>query len=401
MSIDYRQKLDDILSSLNADNGIVIFGAGRGGWYISRVLESFNIPVSYFVDNDSSKHGQYRGYPVVSPSDALSEFPDANILVGILNPKNLASVETQLSDLGYKNINTEIDTFLFSFFTQVVNREVDHDKYADSLELYFHKSPEDYTTLLILSYMIIEKCLLNCQDCGAFVPENADPDTYDVDVIVRDIEKFCQAFDFVHHIALQGGEPFLHPKLVEITERVGKISNLLFVDYVTNGTVVPNKEKLETIAKNGYTVLISDYGPDASTKVKKLTDSFDVHEIHFDYYLYEGTAWGKQFPIHPRERSRETNDDFYRKCISHKYMCMQIMDGQIHRCSFSNNASKLGFIDKFEEDFVSLNDGKSDAEISEKILKLAYRKHALEACDHCPSMEREHVLAGIQIERKQ
>jgi hypothetical protein len=48
-----------------------------------------------------------------------------------------------------------------------------------------------------------------------------------------------------------------------------------------------------------------------------------------------------------------------------------------------------------------LNDGKSDAEISEKILKLAYRKHALEACDHCPSMEREHVLAGIQIERKQ
>ena len=54
-----------------------------------------------------------------------------------------------------------------------------------------------------------EKCSLNCQNCGAFVPDIDDPETFDFNSIVSDIKKNCSAFDVVHHIALQGGEPFM------------------------------------------------------------------------------------------------------------------------------------------------------------------------------------------------
>jgi len=248
--------------------------------------------------------------------------------------------------------------------------------------------------------MITEKCSLNCQDCGAFVPETENPETFSIDSIVDDIKKYCKAFDIVHHIALQGGEPFLHPQLEELCEKVAEIPNLIFIDFVTNGTAVPAERKLKKIAKNGCTVLISDYGT-ASTKIGKLTAVLNKHQINYDYYRYdENTLWGKQTPIFPRKRSEQKNTAFFQECISNKFLCVQIKRGEVHRCSFSNNASQLKLIPEFEGDFVKLNSEMPEKELSKKIQEMATRDYALNACDYCPSGERKMVAAGIQVPRK-
>lgn len=396
----YINTINALIDRCSAAECVVIFGASRGGWYISQVLQYFDIFVTCFIDNDQEKHGQlYNGIEVTSPELALANHPNASVFLGILNPSNHADINHQLIKLGYKSISNDIDAFLYIYFTQVVDRTFDIKLYAKALDSYFNQDHLKLSIAPTVSYMITEKCSLNCQDCGAFVPENNNPETYDVDTIVRDIEVFCGAFDVVHHIALQGGEPFLHPKLDEITERVAKIPNLLFVDYVTNGTIVPNEKKLNAISRNGYTVLISDYGSDASTKVRKLTSALEANAIHYDYYRYEGTDWGKQFPIFHRQRTAKTNDEFFLECISNKFLCMQIMNGEVHRCSFSNNAGKLGFIEKFSDDYVSIDSALTSEQLSDEIRLLAYRKQALHACDYCPSMEREKVLAGIQLPR--
>lgn len=398
--LEYEQTVLAFTQAIKeSQSDAIIFGASRGGWYIMKVLEHYGVPIQCFIDNDSEKQGEYMGYSVMSPQDVELSFRDSNVCLGILNQKNLVSIIEKLEEDGYKNIHYLSDAFLFVYFTEVVKRNVDKEIYAHSISLLYNEAEENYTTSPTLSYMITEKCSLNCQDCGAFVPETDNPETYTIDSIIDDIKKYCSAFDVVHHIALQGGEPFLHPQLEELCQRVAEIPNLIFIDFVTNGTVVPAARKLKKISDNGYTVLVSDYGS-ASTKIDKLTLALNKHNIYYDYYRYdENTEWGKQTPIFPRERSDETNTQFFQECISNQFLCVQIKDGEVHRCSFSNNAGHLGLIPTFENDFVRLNDDVTDSERSNKILKLASRDYALKACDHCPSMERKMVAAGIQVPR--
>ena len=64
----------------------------------------------------------------------------------------------------------------------------------------------------------------------------------------------------VHHVALQGGEPLVHKDLEQVIEGVAAIPNLLFIDIVTNGTMVPKDQLISTLSKNGVAIWVSDYG---------------------------------------------------------------------------------------------------------------------------------------------
>jgi len=399
---EYEQLVLTVIEDIKNNNkSATIFGVSRGGWYIMKVLEYYKVPIKHFIDNDTKKHGSYMGYDALLPTKSDSSKFDTVVFLGILNRKNIPAITKQLGEIGYKTIYSLMDAFLFVYFTKVVNRNVDKEAYANAISLLYNEEEDKYTASPTLSYMITEKCSLNCQDCGAFVPETDNPETYTIDSIINDIKKYCSAFDVVHHIALQGGEPFLHPQLEELCQRVAEIPNLIFIDFVTNGTIVPVTRKLKEISDNGYTVLVSDYGP-ASTKIKKLSTALDKHEIYYDYYRYDGnTEWSKQTPIYQRNRSPEKNTDFFQQCISNKFLCVQIKNGEVHRCSFSNNAGDLGLIPRFESDFVRLNNDMTESERSQKIQKLALRKYALNACDYCPSgsTERKMVPAGIQVPR--
>jgi len=398
---EYEQLVLTVIEDIKNNNkSATIFGVSRGGWYIMKVLEYYKVPIKNFIDNDTKKHGSYMGYDALLPTKSDSSILDTVVFLGILNRKNTPSIISQLNSYGYQSVHNLMDAFLFIYFTKVVTRNVDKEVYAQAISLLYNDDEDSYTASPTLSYMITEKCSLNCQDCGAFVPETDNPETFTVDSIVNDIKKYCKAFDVVHHIALQGGEPFLHPQLEELCEKVAEIPNLIFIDFVTNGTVVPVERKLKKIAENGCTVLISDYGT-ASTKIDKLTLALNKHQINHDYYRYdENTLWGKQTPIFPRERSEEKNTEFFQECISNKFLCVQIKNGEAHRCSFSNNASHLGLIPTFEDDFVRLNDEWTEDEMKNKIQKMVTRNSSLKACDYCPSMERKMVSAGVQIPRK-
>lgn len=382
---------------LEGKKEIVVVGASRGGWYIQQSLGRKGIPVAAFTDNNPAKHGDYFGVPVIAPQTATQRHPNAIFLLGLLGTKNLQAISTQLDELGVTDARHLMPPILFDYFTEIARRDCDPDALAVTIDRYYTQTKDAQTMSPSLACIITQKCSLCCQECGAFVPEIISPKTYHADRIVEDLRTYCSAFDVVHHVALQGGEPFMHRQLDEIVRRVAEIPNLLFIDIVTNGTIVPRQHTLDTLSLNGACVIVSDYGT-ASSRAKEVARSCTENRIYVDYYRYTtDSAWGMQHPIFERKRDPAENERIFNNCAIHPVVCCQIMDGKVHRCSFSNFTQNLGLIPYFANDCVDLERNKNAENIGDEIRKLVFRKTALEACDYCPASSRGRIGAGIQV----
>ncbi|WP_135076085.1 radical SAM protein [Terasakiella sp. SH-1] len=394
----YHNDIESFIQDVQQKDGkVLIFGASRGGWYLRQVLKSLNLPLTAFIDNNKVKQSQgYYGIPVISMEQAENDYKNSTILLGTLNPQTTTEVESTFNRRGFQNVHALAPAFLLYYFSQVAHRACDFDKFSETLATYFNSDKSDYNLSPTLSYVLTQKCTLECNGCGAFVPDYKDPQSIEMERIVQDIRNYCEAFDVVHHIALQGGEPFLYPKLNQLIEEVSKIPNLLFIDFVTNGTIVPPQNKIDQISLHGCTVLISDYG-EPSNKINEISTELEKNNIYFDYYKYDNTSWNKLTPIYERKRPQHVNDELYRECISGTLLCVQIMNGKAHRCSFSNHAEYLGLIPSFQSDYIDLTADIPQKERTRQILDFATRTTALQACDYCPSVECEPIKAGVQL----
>jgi len=97
-----------------------------------------------------------------------------------------------------------------------------------------------------VSISITNKCNLNCRYC--FIKKGCE--LLDRDYILQLSEKFdgLDTFD----IAIGGGEPFLHPELIEICRKIW-VNTSLGVSITTNGTVF-NEDTLKAL--KGYVSII-------------------------------------------------------------------------------------------------------------------------------------------------
>ena len=191
----------------------------------------------------------------------------------------------------------DLSSILTYFMCFMRGRAVHAREYKDSFELYLE--PDNALECRVesptLSCVLTEKCTLNCADCGAFVPDIDDPRTFSADQIVSDITNYCRAFDVVHHVALQGGEPLVHKDLEQVIEGVAAIPNLLFIDIVTNGTMVPRDPLISTLSKNGVAIWVSDYGS-FSPKKYELARRCETHGVFHDCYTHVDRSWLSQSP---------------------------------------------------------------------------------------------------------
>lgn len=394
----FRQEISSLITEISRDNrDVVIVGAGRGGWYVRQTLAKKGITITAFADNNPDKHGSYCGTPVMALQAAAELLPDAIYLPGLLGTKNQRAISTQLETLGIKDTRHLMPSILFDYFTEATRRNCDPEALAVTLDRYFTHTTGSQNISPSLSCIITQKCSLCCKECGAFVPEIVSPKTYPVARVVENVRAYCSAFDVVHHIALQGGEPFMHRNLEEIVSGIAEIPNLIFIDVVTNGTITPKQRTLNTLSKNGVCVIVSDYG-EASSQAAEVTRLCSDNVIFTDYYRYTTDSdWGMQHPIFERNRDSGENDRIFRNCTAHESVCCQIMDGKLHRCSFSNFTQNLGLIPFFESDCVDLEQQSDADNMGDRIRQLAFRQTALHACDHCPASSRGRIGAGIQV----
>ena len=167
---------------------VVIFGTGRAGWYIMKVLEHYNVPIAAFSANDPGSPNAYFGYPVLSPNDVAGKFSDALVFLGLFMPDTAAAISEQFLLLNLPHVYYDTAAFLFIFFVTVAGRECDRGILAESIRMLFENYKEgaihygytrdNYFVSPFVTGVITQKCTLRCRDCPKLIPHVRSPSAF-------------------------------------------------------------------------------------------------------------------------------------------------------------------------------------------------------------------------------
>lgn len=193
-----------------------------------------------------------------------------------------------------------------------------------------------------ISVLISSKCTLNCEYCSVGMPYHAERRHIALNRVIDQIEKtialYVQAGIAVTHLDLLGGEPLLHPELIQIIDGIYKYKDTFHeLRILTNGTVMPTAELLQAIKKKSaempFLMIISDYGS-LSPKTDEICgmlkefglkyriDHYNGEEQYFDGWV----SYGQDGMVSGTAKER------YQECAFYQSGTVEVFDGLLFPC---------------------------------------------------------------------
>ena len=241
-----------------------------------------------------------------------------------------------------------------------------------------------------LTVLLTSHCTLRCKLCATYAPQSKNPCHYDSKKIISAVDKYFESMGDVALFTLSGGEPLLHPDLVQMITHFKKyVTRMEKFEIITNGTVIPSKELLQTLSDiPNVDVMIDDYGESLSKKVDKIIDLFEEYHITYRRRKYYGEdahagGWLDISNFDDKGRTEEENEKLFHKCMysttfSHHFF---IIDGKGYMCYVNHRL--LDNINELEDEHVDFFDETlKPADIKNKLLALRQRPH-LSVCAKC------------------
>lgn len=314
--------LNDILGGIRTDRPIALFGAGRIGVYISKLLQDRKRDKLFFVSNNPSEIGtSLRSIPVRSTNDLTC---DSSLLI-------TATYHGEI-------IESLIDAGKAKFIKNIKG-------IFDTAPLADANSPDPFS-LNSVALDIVKSCNLNCKYCNRMNPYRKG--FYKPEDIVSWIENWKKILKPVN-IVLSGGEPFLHPELVEIIVACRETGFGQSIGIATNGMLIncANERLLKTCKKHHVVVLISNKFPKKSEEYGTILRGIEKLESEgIEYRLHDQKApyaWNKVYELNDSGRPMPYQSTNIRRSFNctGKH-CYTICENQFHRCPYIM-AAKLAY----------------------------------------------------------
>ena len=246
---------------------------------------------------------------------------------------------------------------------------------------------------MIIPYMtalVTSKCTLKCRDCNNLVPYCHNSKFISKEIIIQDVTRICSVIDFCICMNITGGEPFLHPDLDKIIAEITDNSKILFVEVITNGTVMPSQEVIKSIRNSKVIIKISRY--ENFSKIDKLISLFEDEGIR--YLVLDNLSWRTSGGIERRNKRYDQIKKEYLSCWPGKH-CKSMWEGNLYPCARAAFLHEVGADCKDD----SLNLSIGNRKLKKKLLEFYLREY-MDACDFCDQMNSmgHKVEPAIQIE---
>lgn len=214
-------KLEEWIKAVNANNVLVIFGYAVMGENLYKNIR-MKLPNQkiVFCDNSSYKHGINPNGEVMAVAKATS-LPHAQFAIASL--WHSKQMREQLVSLGIKedNIFTELPE-------EIIEAECRREEQV-------RLTPR---TGFRVEVNITKHCNLNCKGCDHFSPVSP-VDNMPVELFERDMQEMARIFgDEQGEFRLLGGEPLLHPQIVDFIQITRKALPQAKIFISTNGTLL-------------------------------------------------------------------------------------------------------------------------------------------------------------------
>lgn len=267
---------------MDRNEGLVCFGAGEKSRHIRQVIQQFSSKrVLYYVEDQAfSKIGTiFDGLKVISIYK-MKELYEAQIVVGVVisTAYHKRTVEDIIETCVSMGIRDE-DIFLVENDTIVAGMPMN-----GRIIIPYKKCVQIFN----LNIHIVDHCNLKCELC-CHNSQLAEGEVFiDFDSYCKDLMRLHEMVPNIVQIALLGGEPLLHPKLMQFIDFTRGLYPYTQISVVTNGILLrqSSQELIQCFKRNKVVISVSLYPPmhqqlDALLEFGR-QENLCVNRINFD-----------------------------------------------------------------------------------------------------------------------
>jgi len=188
--------------------------------------------------------------------------------------------------------------------------------------------------LLRFDILLADHCNLNCKCCNVFAPV-AEKTFLDVQTLSLDLQKLSKITNGeVSDINITGGEPLLHPELIEILDATRKYFPIGEIIFFTNGILL-NKQSDEfwnACRKNRINIRITHYP--IKLDFESLKNKAENEAVSLEYWGKSGnntpikSMWKLPFDLNGTQDLEHS----WKYCNEANY-CIRMRNGKIYPCS--------------------------------------------------------------------
>ena len=184
----------------------------------------------------------------------------------------------------------------------------------------------------ILHIHLVDHCNLNCCGCNNFSP--LSPEVFaDVDVFERDCARISELSNgLVQEIQLLGGEPLLHPRVIDFMQIARKHFPSVTIKLVSNGVLLLKQKEEFWNACRQYNIELVVTKYPIKINYEKIKQLAQDQGVTFDFYGSTAEV-GKNMQCMPLDLSGKQNArDSFLRCSSAN-RCVALDNGRIYTCS--------------------------------------------------------------------
>ncbi|MCI8755712.1 MAG: radical SAM protein [Oscillospiraceae bacterium] len=334
-----------------------------------------------FIDNNAAKWGtQFLGHPVFSPEEFFSSQNRKKLIVASQAYNDIRC------ELERKGLLENTDFCDSRFFIGIY-------QWLQNGRVYLRR-----VDLSITSY-----CNLRCRHCNMLMPYYKKHRHYDLSNILLDVDVYFRWVDYVEFFNILGGEPFLHPDILEITREIAKryrekIGDLVFF---SNGTIMPEEQMLDLMKEYRIKVYIGDYREHIAA-IRPKVDEF-IHKLKSYGIPYEmpiSDTW-TDFNHAPTDRSNWTAEQLAKICNRCGEPFRGIHNQKFYFCHLNTSAALSGQYEEEEGDYLdlsSLPEGRGDTLVAFDLacIPKGYVSYC-RYCGGCAPMNQQEVPPAEQL----
>ncbi len=370
------EKTRELMTSYaKSKEGFIIFGAMQTGMRLKRQLEFLGCRVLCFID-EIMTFDDLDGLQVYHElCKVKNDFGDNVCYVyssNSLRQRNIMKnkVARVYGTLEVDDLDQKVVSYCFS-----------KNNLTNSDGIYMN----------MVALLITNLCTLRCKDCCTYIPllPKELRINFDIEQLKASVDGLGKIVDGINSFIISGGEPTLHPNLGEIIEYIRKKLDVGQLIVVTNGTIVPSKEVLQSMKENDVIVRVDDYGEDVSYKKNELVSALTKYDILTFVQPSYDFLWTAQDKIeyHGDDASLQ-----WKNCRENLSFC--IYRGRLHPCFRISKPHEMGLYEPEECEFIELT--ADDIINKEKLKAMVERKTPYYGCRYC-GIDVKTTKAGIQL----
>jgi len=393
-ALDYLtlpEQVIDILKHSKTD--IIIFGVQGMGVSIFQALVKLGLHAACYCDNSPpDSKMELNNLSCITPFEAVQRYPNAVYIFSAIEPSTCWSMHEQLKKLNSNVFGLYWDIFYFEYATKL--READKSKFAETLWCFWDSHKKDKKILIhSLSHRITNRCTLKCKDCAFLVPYQHEYNDFPLSGLLSELEALCTHTDGILDLTINGGETLLFSDLAAYIQGVSKISNIINMVIITNGTVVPSDETMKICSDNAVRIRVSDYGG-FSDKIDDLFEKCTRFGVSISFYRHVDN-WCN-IGVTKHNRSDEENRKIADNCPFNggkNRRVLGLYKGGVHICDRFDGLYACGYIDD-----ASFNKLHCDVFTADRITLKTHLSGAslYKQCDMC-NWPMNQILPGIQL----